>query len=175
MDRISLQDLNFHEFDDMWVKSKFSGVMVKTNITTQERLECAKNVADLLGVDNTNVFNIIKFEACVAVEMCMMFTNLAFSDEDLEDYGKLYDKLRDNGFVDEFYYLLLNGQDKGHTYHLVEDVVMALYDYKNTAYGIMEGITSKYKNEEMDLERITESIKDPEALPLLKDIITKLG
>lgn len=175
MDRVSLQDLNFHEFDDMWVKSKFAGVMVKTNITTQERLECAKNVADLLEVDSTNVFNVIKFEACVAVEMCMMFTNLAFSDEDLEDYGKLYDKLLDNGFIDEFYYVLLNGQDKGRTYHLIEDVVMALYDYKSSAYGIMEGITNKYKNEEMDLERITQDIKDPEALPLLKDIITKLG
>ena len=105
----------------------------------------------------------------------MMFTNLALSDEDLEDYGKLYDRLRDNGFIEEFYRLLHDGKDKGHTYHLIEDMVMALYDYQNSAYGVMEGITSRYKNEEMDLERITQSIKDPEALPLLKDIITKLG
>ena len=50
-----------------------------------------------------------------------------------------------------------------------------IYDYRNSAAGIMEAIGRDYSDLELDADKIKGDIANPENLTLLKDVLTKLG
>lgn len=175
MDKIHLEDLHIEDFKEKWEKLSEQFPSVKLNITptAQQYLELMTNVADLLGIDNTNVVNYTKLEIIMVIEAMRMFTNIEFSDEELADYGKLYDKLYQCGLRDAFVYGL-----KGYYSNFFEGIkkqIQAIYDYNASAYGIMEGLTQKYKDTEFDVDRLNNELKDENSIPLLKEIIDKLG
>ena len=50
-----------------------------------------------------------------------------------------------------------------------------IYDYRNSAMGILSFIASDYSAVEMDASKIQEMLANPENLELLKQVVTKLG
>jgi hypothetical protein len=57
----------------------------------------------------------------------------------------------------------------------IREQIYAIYDYNSSAYGIMEGISNKYKNMEFDIDKLSEELSDKNNMGFLKDVITKLG
>lgn len=165
---MTLNELGIKPFEKIYAPlgSSISGLEVARRIPTKETLEIAAAVVDIMELDGTRVFNNIKFDVIFTIEWLKRATNLEFTEEELEDYGRLYDSLKDCGLLDaiDFYY-----------YNDIRELVKAVYDYNNSAYGIMEGIVAKYQNAELDIEKLTNELKDPDAIPLLKEIMEKLG
>ena len=50
-----------------------------------------------------------------------------------------------------------------------------LYQYHNSALGIMQAISTDYSNLNLEASEIQEKLADQNNLTLLKDVITKLG
>ena len=50
-----------------------------------------------------------------------------------------------------------------------------IYDYRNSIYGILDALNTDYKNLELDADALKNKMIDPEALGLLKQVLTKLG
>ena len=180
MDKIHLSDISQiqEKYEEVWVAvPKFPGLYVRDGLTTQEMLQWADDVIDLLSIDETRVFNSVKFNVIRAIEGLKAFSNIEFTDEELEDYGKLYDRLNQNGLISVFYANLVTSDIETAAWvnGNMEEMIRAMYDYNNTAYGIMEGIVQKYKDTEFDVERLTNEMKDPDTVPFLKEVITKLG
>jgi hypothetical protein len=50
-----------------------------------------------------------------------------------------------------------------------------IYNYKNSALGVIGSITASYSDLELDANNLIGNIKDPESLTLLKDVMTRLG
>lgn len=175
MDKVHLEDLHIKEFEETWVKlsDRFPSVMVNTTPTSQQYLQLISDVADLLSVDNANVVNYTKLEIIMMVEAIRAFTNIEFTEEELEDYGKLYDRLAQCDLVADFE-CLINSLDE-EFFDGIREQIYAIYDYNSSAYGIMEGISNKYKNMEFDIDKLSEELSDKNNMGFLKDVITKLG
>lgn len=175
MDKIHLEDLNIKEFEEKWqgLSPRFPEVQVNVTPSSQDYMQLMVNVADLLNVDEVHVVNYTKLEIIMMVEAIKMFTNIEFTEEELSDYSKLYDRLAQNGLIEDFTKTILDVNES--FFYIIEEQIHALYDYNASAYGIMEGLTEKYKNTEFDIEKLNEELKDENSIPLIKEIMDKLG
>lgn len=150
----------------------FPGVLVRRRVTAQEKLNLAADTYDILSSDETRIFNKLKFNIIYYVELVKLYTNIEFDENSTENYGDIYDKLSCSGLLDAVIEEIV---DNGMLYALVFTVVESIYNYDNSAYGVMEGITKNYDATKFDFESLNETIKDPDAIPLVKEVLDKLG
>lgn len=168
------------QFDSLGLKfeaptvelADFPGVLVRRQVTAQEKLNLAADIYDILSSDETRIFNKLKFNIIYYVELVKLYTNIEFDENSTENYGDIYDKLSCSGLLDA---IIEEIADNGILYALVFTVVESIYNYDNSAYGVMEGITKNYDATKFDFESLNETIKDPDAIPLVKEVLDKLG
>jgi len=126
------------------------------------------------SADENNFANPVKVAIVANLEIIKAYTNLSFTEKQLEDTAKLYDLLEENGIIDKIimnipsmeYEFLLDGIDK---------TIKAYYDYRNSIFGILDAVGQDYSTLELDATNIQKAIADPNNLGLVKDILTKLG
>ena len=126
------------------------------------------------SADENNFANPVKIEVIGTLEIIKAYTNLSFTEKQLEDPAKLYDLLDQNGIIDKImtaiptveYEFVLNG---------IDETIKAYYSYRNSIYGILDTISQDYANLDLDATKIQKTIANPENLALLKDVLTKLG
>lgn len=126
------------------------------------------------SADQNNFPNPVKIDIIGSLEIIKAYSNLSFTEKQLEDPAKLYDLLEQNDIINQIigvipaseYEFLIKG---------IDDTIQAFYDYKNSVFGIIEAIGQDYSNLELDATKLQKEIADPENLALLKDIMTKLG
>ena len=172
MEKIQFDSLGL-EFEAPTVElADFPGVLVRRRVTAQEKLNLAADIYDILSSDETRIFNKLKFNIIYYVELVKLYTNIEFDENSTENYGDVYDKLSCSGLLDAIVEEII---DNGILYALVFTVVESIYSYDNSAYGVMEGITKNYDATKFDFESLNETIKDPDAIPLVKEVLDKLG
>lgn len=126
------------------------------------------------SADENNFANPVKIEVVGVIEMIKAYTNLNFTEKQLEDIPKLYDLLEENQIVNkimgaiptEEYEFVINGIDR---------TIDAYYTYRNSIYGMLDTISQDYSNLDFDAQKIQKEIGNPENLALLKEVLTKLG
>ncbi len=126
------------------------------------------------SADENHFANPVKIEVIGTIEMIKAYTNLSFTEKQLEDPAKLYDLLEQNDLVNKImaaiptqeYEFLITG---------IDNVITAYYNYRNSIYGILDTISQDYSNLDFDAQKIQKEIGDPENLELLKSVLTKLG
>lgn len=133
-------------------------------------------IANVLNnsADENNFANPIKIEVVGNIEILKAYTNLSFTEKQLEDITKLYDLLEENKIIDKIinaipedeYNFLIKG---------IDETIEAFYKYYNSIYGILDAISKDYVNLDLDAQKIQKEIANPENLELLKTVLTKLG
>lgn len=126
------------------------------------------------SADQNNFANPVKIAIVANLEIVKAYTNLSFTEKQLEDTAKLYDLLEENDIINKIimqipsmeYEFLLDGIDK---------TIKAYYDYRNSIFGILEAVNQDYTNLDLDASSIQQKLADPENLELLKNVLTKLG
>lgn len=160
------QDVKNIAFNDQTIE-------VKQYLPINDKLELIGNVINLSADDN-NFANPMKVDLFTTLEIIYAYTNINFTDKQKEDFLKLYDSILSSGLAD----MIFNAIPEGELNQLliaIEKSVKAVYDYKNSALGIMESISADYSNLDLDASAIQEKIADPNHLSFLKDVMTKLG
>ena len=126
------------------------------------------------SADENHFANPVKIEIIGNLEIIKAYSNLSFTEKQLEDPAKLYDLLEQHGVLEAIlaaiptqeYEFLLSG---------IDSTIKAFYDYQNSIYGILDTVGQDYSNLDLDASRIQQAIADPENLELLKGVLTKLG
>lgn len=126
------------------------------------------------SADDNNFANPIKIEVVGTIEIIKAYTNLSFTEKQLEDIAKLYDLLEENKIIDKIisaipedeYNFVING---------IDDTIDAFYNYRQSIYGILESVSEDYSNLDLDATKLQQEIANPENLALLKQVLTKLG
>jgi len=126
------------------------------------------------SADQNHFPNPVKVEVFGNLEIIKAYSNLSFTEKQLEDPAKLFDLLEEHGILNsiiaaipqEEYEFLING---------IDATIKAFYDYQNSIYGILDTVGQDYSNLELDATNIQQAIADPNNLSLVKDILTKLG
>ena len=129
----------------------------------------------LNGSSDENHFpNPIKIEVIGTIEMIKAYSNLSFTEKQLEDPAKLYDLLEQNNIVNKIM-AAIPEQEYEFVITGVDNTIKAFYEYQNSIYGILDIVGQDYSNLDLDAQKIQKEIGDPENLELLKSVLTKLG
>lgn len=148
-------------------------IEVKQYLPINEKLTLISNVINE-SYDENNFANPVKVSIFGTLEILYFYTNINFTDKQKEDPAKLYDLLVGNGFLEvileaiprEEYCQIVDGIDQS---------IKAFYDYRNSAVGILDAVSSDYSNLNLDATEIQQKLADPQNMELLKSVLSKLG
>jgi hypothetical protein len=60
-------------------------------------------------------------------------------------------------------------------YSYIDDATERIYEYRNSAYGILDALKTDYNALEFDVEDMQKKIANGENVEFLKEVLTKLG
>jgi hypothetical protein len=125
------------------------------------------------SLDDNGFYNPMRVKMFILLECVFAYTNLEFSEEDMENLFELYDRLVCAGvglaMVDAI------EEELNIVTENVWETIKSVYSYRNSAMGILEHLTADYDNLKLDATEIQKILGDEKNLELLKNVITKLG
>lgn len=148
-------------------------IEVKRYLPVEEKLKIIGNIVGE-SLDANNFCNPCRLEVFYIIETILAYTNITITDKQKEDNGKLYDLFVSSGFKSEVFNRI-SDEEKSYIWEGCQSILRSIYDYKNSAMGIMNAITTDYKDLDLNAEEIQGKLADPENLQLLKGVLTKLG
>lgn len=148
-------------------------VEVKAYLPIQEKLKLISSVINQCQ-DENNFINDAKMAMYLDLETAYHYTNVNFTEKLKSDPSKLYDLLAGSGFLQDMYAVLPQTEARSLTVWL-NNTANHIYDYRNSIYGILDALNTDYSNLELDADALKSKMVDPEAVGLLKQVLTKLG
>ena len=150
-------------------------IEVKQYLPIQEKLELIGDVINgVLATDDNKFPNFLKMDMFLNLEIVFKYTNISFTEKQKEDLPKLYDLLAGAGLIEKIVDTIPKGE-----YHILYstsvDSLEGIHQYKNSAYGILDAISTDYENLNLDIDTLTSKLSNAENLDLVKDVVTKLG
>ena len=146
---------------------------VKTYLPFKEKLELVSRIINN-SVDNNGFYNPMRVKLYMVLEVVFAYTNLSFTEKMKEDPFKLYDILVSTGIFTDIINVICE-KDWSEIQENVWSTIKNIYDYQNSAMGILDTLKSDYNLLDLDATEIQQKLGDPENMELLRDILTKLG
>lgn len=148
-------------------------VEVKQYLPVNDKLALISSVINL-SADENNFANPMKVSVYSVLEIIKHYTNINFTEKQMEDPCKIYDLFVGNGLSS----MVLNAIPEVELAELltgIEDSINAVYSYRNSVMGVLDIIQNDYDGMNLDAQNIQQAISNPENLELLKNVMTKLG
>lgn len=147
-------------------------VEVKKYLPVDEKLELIAEVINQAH-DENNFPNPLKIEVFFTIAIVKYYTNITFTEKQLETPTKIYDMLILGGFnlIKE----MIPAGEYNHLKESLDKTIAGIYAYQNSVLGLLDNISKDYSNLNLDATGIQKNLADPNNLSLLKDVLTKLG
>ena len=142
---------------------------VRTYLPIEELGELVQNIVNY-SVDDKGYYNPIKIHMFTTVETFFACAEIKLTEKQRENYTKLYDELTDSEIY-RFVPMSIYQQVTGY----VSEVIRAIYEYKNSTYGIMDSLANDYKQLGESADDIQKKLSDPDNLTLVREVLSKLG
>lgn len=149
-------------------------IEVQQFLPSASKLAFIANVA--LNSINTdpNYANQLKIKIYFMMELIVWYTNIEFSQEELENVTLIYDNMVSSGLMEKIISNIPENEKK-ELWDGITLTIENIYKYQNSALGILSAIQDKYDFTSLDLAKLQEQIKNPENLQLLKEVSSHLG
>lgn len=141
-------------------------IEVNRYLPFKEKTELASNIINY-SVDDNGFYNPLKVKLYMVLEVVYAYTNLTFTPKMKEDPFKLYDALVSSGLFEQIVHAI-DPSDWAAIQKDVWDTIENIYNYRNSAMGILEMISTDYSNLQLNAENITDKLLNPESLSTLK-------
>lgn len=147
-------------------------IEVKQYLPSNEKLElCAKILNEV--VDDQGYYNPGKLEIFRTIEIILAYTNISVTEKQKEDICKLYDLF--SGELKNIIFEAINYDELDFIINTLDETIHAIYEYKNSVYGILDAISTDYKGLDLDATKIQEKLANNENVEFLKEVMNKLG
>lgn len=140
----------------------------------EKKLAIMQNIIEQAGNNEEGFYNIVKLTVFYTIEMLRAYTNISFTEKQLEDPQKLYDIIVLNNIWNEVKKAIPQSELTDmweNTCALAREIT----DYNHSALGILNLVSNDYDNLNLDVKEMTEKLSDRTNLTLIKDLLTKLG
>lgn len=142
-------------------------IEVKQYIPLQEKIE----IAGLVTSASTGELGINPIQRDVLTKFYIIdyYTNINFTEKQREDIQKTYDLLEINDIINK----VMNAIPSNEIDNIMSWIFVCSQNYenyRNSVRGLLEDVTQKYANTELDIEKLVEQIKDPEVGQFLKNL-----
>lgn len=141
-------------------------IEVSRYLPFKEKTELASNIINY-SVDDNGFYNPLKVKLYMVLEVVYAYTNLTFTPKMKEDPFKLYDAIVSSGLFEQIVHAI-DPSDWATIQKDVWDTIENIYNYRNSAMGILEMISTDYSNLQLNAEGITDKLLNPESLSTLK-------
>lgn len=175
MAKVTFNKLGIKKVDESVKTVLFNDVEieVKQYLPIQDKLTLIGNVINS-AADGNRFPNNVKLVMYLSLEMLFAYTNLTFTDKQKEDLIKLYDMVKSSGLID-MVILNIPSEERSEVSTGVFQMAHDMYAQMNSVYGIMENIVADYSDMDMNAANIQQKLTDPNVIPILRDVMTKLG
>ena len=146
---------------------------VKFYLPIEEKINMISNIINQ-SIDDNGYYNPIRVKIYTVLEIMYAYTNLSFSAKQKENPFKLYDQLISTGLFQQVKDNIFE-EDWIEIEKTVLMTMKNIYQFKNSAMGVLETVAQDYSNLNLDAENIKAALGDPTNLTLLKNVMTKLG
>lgn len=148
-------------------------IEIRQYLPFEDKLHLIERIVNK-SLDEKGYINPCRRDLFEKMEIFYAYTNVNFTEKQKEDEFKLYDMLVGNGLMEKVISLIPE-KEINSIFVSVHQLIDSIYEYRNSARGIMEMITSDYSNLELDAENLQKNIANPENLQLLRDVLERLG
>ena len=147
-------------------------IEVKEYLPIKEKLELVSRIINLASDDN-GYYNPMKIDIFMTMEILYAYTNLNFTDKMKEEIFKIYDLVIGSGIVQRVINIM------GTEYDIIRDnvwsTIKSIYEYKNSAAGVINLISQDYNHLNLDLDTVQDKISDPQSMEFLKQVLPLLN
>ena len=148
-------------------------VEVKQYLPIEEKLAVISNIINN-SIDENDFYNPVRLEIFTTLEILYAYTNLNITPKMKEDPFKLYDVVLSSGLYDKILEVMPT-EEFDRIDVSAHATIRNIYNYKNSAAGILHLLSADYSNLDFDLTKLNEKITDPDSLAVLKEIAPMLG
>lgn len=149
-------------------------ILVEQYLPLEEKVNLITSVIEQSGNGEEGFFNIVKLEAYYIIEMIRHYTNISFTEKQLEDTTKLYDAIRLND-VWAAVADAIPEVEREYIWNNILALAREITTYNNSVLGILKTISNDRDALNFNVEDIMNKLNDPEALALLKGMVQKTG
>lgn len=160
MANVTFSKLNLKKKEEVkTIKFNEQEIEIKQYLPIQEKLHVIYNAISKTE-DENRFFSPVKLECFCTLEIIYAYTNIKFTDKQLEDEAKIFDLMEENGLINEIFSAIPEEETNFIMDSCVESAE-AIYKYSNSAYGIIEAIQSDSAQLNADIAQINEGLRDP--------------
>lgn len=149
-------------------------VLVEQYLPLEEKVNLITSVIEQSGNGEEGFFNIVKLNAYYMIEMIRAYTNISFTEKQLEDTAKLYDAIVLNGIWTSVA-TAIPVSEKEYIWDNILALAKEITTYNNSVLGILKAISNDRDALNFDVQEMMDTINDPQALTLLKSMVEKTG
>ena len=175
MAKVSFSKLNkIKSFDPIEITIGDQKIEIEQYLPLEKKVDLITAVIEQSGNGEEGFFNIVKLEAYYIIEMIKAYTNITFTEKQLEDTTKLYDAIRMND-VWATVADAIPAEERCYIWENIMALAREITTYNNSVLGVLKAISSDRDNLNFDINELMSQIKDPEALSLLKGMVDLTG
>jgi hypothetical protein len=157
------------------VKINNKQIEIKQYLPVNEKLTLITNVLQNLAQNGYPFANPVQMDVYSVLELIYAYApGIEFTEEEKANPASLYDELEKQ----EIPNMIISAIPKAEYDFIMEGIektISAYYAYRNSVKGIIEDVTTDYKNLDFNATEMQEKLKDPDNLALLKGVMEKLG
>lgn len=171
---ININDLGIEGIDTSleFVPIGNTQVAIKKNIPILEKMELISDIVNA-SIDDNDFYNPCLGKINLLVKLVLAYTDIEVN-KDVSIFD-LYD-IFSNGVFQAVIPIISESPDYSFIVHGVEEFIHSIYEYKNSARGILKGLMADAKESNLELEDIVKDINlAPESLTMVKEVLDKLG
>ena len=175
MAKISLTKLNkIKSLEPIDIKIGEETISVVQYLPLEKKLAIMQNIIEQAGNNEEGFYNIVKLTVFYTIEMLRAYTNISFTEKQLEEPQKLYDIIVLNDIWDTVKQSIPE-DEVNYIWENTCALAREITDYNHSALGILKLAKEDYSDLELDVNDLTNTLTQSENnLNLVKGLLTKL-
>ena len=174
MAKVNLIKLNkIKSLDPIDIKIGEETISVVQYLPLEKKLTIMQNIIEQAGNNEEGFYNIVKLTVFYTIEMLRVYTNISFTEKQLEDPQKLYDIIVLNN-IWETVKDSIPEKERDYIWDNTCALAREITEYNHSALGILKLMSDDYENLNFDVQEITEKLSDRTNLDLVRNLLTKL-
>ena len=174
MAKVSFTKLNkIKSLEPIDIKIGEETISVVQYLPLEKKLAIMQNIIEQAGNNEEGFYNIVKLTVFYTIEMLRAYTNISFTEKQLEEPQKLYDIIVLNNIWNEVKKAIPQSELTDiweNTCALAREIT----DYNHSALGILNLLSNDYDNLSLDTTDMANKLSNVDNLKMLREILTKL-
>ena len=148
-------------------------IEIKQFLPFEKKLEVLSTIINK-SVDDRGFYNTARIDFNIKMELIYAYTNIKFTEKQLENPMKIYDNLVASGLLMDIWEKIPELDRDWFEYH-ANASIQSIMKYRNSVYGILDAIKNDYGDLNLNVEQLQSILTNNKDIASLKDIIDKLA